>query len=668
MQRVFYGRWRMSAGIKLLRFIHIKQIDRKSPRVLQTIAMLLMVCSGLPAYGLELPDRSKPGAAEPGRQVFEPKPPVMPDLVPAAPKQELIPGKGNQARVKVLKIDLLGVVERPELGINKREITAFVEKLRKEKIAEEHKRLLDMLRLKSLEDSSNLLKKIEKIARDAEHEEDRKILDQAIAQFRSRESLEDTLSLQQLQEIAASVAQYYRERGFILVQTFIPPQTINGGIVQIRVMEGILGHVTIEKKDSFSEEQLLEPFRGLSGQPVIKQRIEEAMLLLNDYPGLKTFAVFRPGIFTGETDLLVSVVEEDRGGANLHVDNYGSVYTGEQRARFDIFVNNPFRLNDRIIASVSQTINPDNGDYLGLVYEKRALGAKNLFSFNFSSNKYKLGAELKEFGITGKSSQTGVSWRHSLQRGRLYNSYSLLSLNMKSAELNIVEGNDREDKLAVISGEFGFNWSDAGNQHSASGWIQVSQGMSGLLGSMDQTDANTLPTSSRKGRAGGYATSDFTKFAGDFHYWTRLQQDQLLHLSLKAQQSSDLLTSLEQMPIGGPGSVRAYSTSEYLRDTAFSTSLEWIVKAPGFAERNAFGNKRWGEILDAVLFVDYAKGWLNDPLANEEETVDLTGIGAGLRMNYKDFSARFELATPVGGEDASNGEDPQYYFELNIGF
>lgn len=632
------------------------------------ICFAITLCCGVPAFGVELPDPTKPGAADPRRKRFEPPPVIAPDFVPRPIKKDKPKETGIQARVQVIKIELVGVVDRPEMDISVAELSAFVEQLRTQKIQEERKKILDLQRLKSQENSSSLLKKIEKIARDAELEKDREILEETIEQFRAREDLDESLSLLQLQEIAGSVAQYYRDRGFILVQAFIPPQTISDGIVKIRVLEGILGHVTVEKMERFTEKQLLEPFQELAGQPVTADGIEEAMLLLNDYPGLKTFAVFRPGIFTGETDLLVSVVEEEFREATLHGDNYGSIYTGEFRARYDFFVNNPFRLNDRIIASVSQSINPENGLYLGMVYEKRAFGARNLFSFNLSNNDYSLGDDLAAFGISGENMQAGVSWRHALKRGRLFNTYSLLDFNVKSSRLNIVQGNDKKDDLSVLGGEVGFNWSDLENKNSSSGRFKISQGFSGVFNSLEASSSPSGITSSRRGGSGNFASGDFTKFSGDFNFWTRLQADQLLHLSLQAQQSSDLLTSLEQMPIGGPGSVRAYSTSEYLRDTAFSTSLEWIVKAPGFADEHAFDNQRWGEILDTVLFIDYAKGWLNDPLASELEEVDLTGIGAGLRFNYKNLFARFEIATPVGGEAASNNRDPQYYLELNYEF
>lgn len=629
------------------------------------MCLSIITCCGPPAYGLELPDSSKPGGALPGRSIVLPKPIVTPDAVPQVKKRAARQPQGSEARIRVTRIELVGVVERPDLDIHENELMGFVEQLRRQKIEKAKHQLETPMRLKK---DDKLLKKIEKIAESAQDKDDREILEGTIQQFRARELLDESLSLKQLQEIAASVAQYYRDRGFILVQAFIPPQTISSGIVQIRILEGIMGHVTVEKNQRFTEEQLLEPFHGLTGKPVTKAGIEEAMLLLNDYPGLKTFAVFRPGIYTGETDLLVSVIKEDPVSANIHGDNYGSIYTGEYRGRYDLTLNNPFNAIDRLIGSVSKTASPSNGQYLGLVYERRSFGPKNIFGLNISQNTYSLGGDLTPFGIRGTTIQAGASWRRSFKRSRLINSYGLLQFNRKSAKLDITEGRNTDDDLSVLSAELGFNWTGAMNRHASNGWIKFSKGFPGLLNSTEPTNDPALAKSTRRGGSGDYTSSDFSKTEVDIQYWMPWKQNQSLHFSLHGQFSGDLLTSLEQMPIGGPHSVRAYPTSEYLRDKAVFGSAEWIIKAPGFAHRNAFGNKRWGEVLEAVLFVDYAKGWLNDPLANDIEEVTLSGIGAGLRFDYDNISARFDVAKAIGGEKPSNDRDPQFFFEVNYGF
>jgi hemolysin activation/secretion protein len=214
----------------------------------------------------------------------------------------------------------------------------------------------------------------------------------------------------------------------------------------------------------------------------------------------------------------------------------------------------------------------------------------------------------------------------------------------------------------VASIETGFDWSSSTRRHLITSRLQYSQGFDGLLGAMEPTDDPAQTDASRRGGSGMYAGGAFSKVNFDYDHWYNFIPDHTLHFSFRGQQSDDLLTSLEQMPIGGPNNVRAYGTSEFLRDQAFSTSIEWLMRAPGFSQWKAFGNKRWGELLQFVVFADYAKGWLNDPLASDREVVDLSGVGAGIRFHYEKFSARFEFASAVGDEPVGNDRDPQYFF------
>jgi len=617
------------------------------------------------------PDVAKPGGAQAGQPFNAPIPPNMRRFLvkpPAEPVEESVSGAitaPDNARISVSKIKLSGVVDRPEQDIFRDELAAFVEQKRLAMLATNDSAATADI---TPAERAKILKEIENMAGDDNLGKSLAALEEKIQAMRKEAEATHSLSLHQLQEIAAQVAQYYRDRGFILVRVLIPPQTILKGVVSLRILEGVLGNVTIEKNRHYQREQMLRPFDGLLGQPVIKEEIEAAMLALNDYPGLTTFAVFRPGLQPGETDLLVSVIEEKTVSSQVHADNYGSEFTGEFRTRLDIHWNNPLNAIDKLSASLSKTIDPNNGAYVALNYERHAFGPNNIFGIAASKNNYSLGAALEPFGIKGSTTLAQMYWRHTFQRSRSFNSYGLLQLSRKSARLDVTEGEDRADELTVASVETGFDWSSSTRRHLVSGRIQYSEGFDGLLGAMEPTRDPAQTDSSRYSGSGVYAGGQFAKTNLDYDHWYQFMPKHTLHFSLRAQDSDDLLTSLEQMPIGGPNSVRAYSTSEFLRDKAVSGSVEWLLRAPGFSQWRAFGNKRWGELLQFVFFVDYAKGWLNDPLASDREVVDLSGIGAGVRFHYKTFSARFEIAGALGDEPVGNERDPQYFFELNYLF
>lgn len=617
------------------------------------------------------PDPAKSGGAQAGQEFTSPVPPnmrrflVKPSKKQAGkPMQTPVSGQASE-RLPVRKIQLIGAVDRPDQDILLAELQAFVEQKRLAMLAKSD--VVSTAGITPVE-RAKLLKEIENMASGEDLEDSLAALEEKIRSLRKKAKPVDSLSLRELQEIAAQVAQYYRERGFILVRVLIPPQTIQQGIVRLRILEGTLGHVTFEKNRHYQREQLLRPFTDLIGEPVIKRNIETAILQLNDYPGLTTFGVFRPGLNPGETDLLISIIDEKAVDSQLHVDNYGSEFTGEYRTRLDVHWNNPFDAIDRLSLSVSKTVNPSNGTYGALNYERHAFGPNNIFGIGASQNAYSLGAALEPFGISGVTTLAQTYWRHAFHRSRLFNSYGLLQLARKSAKLDVTEGEDRADELTVASLELGFDWSSSTRRHLITSHVKYSQGFNGLLGAMEPTNDPAQTNASRRGASGYYAGGEFTKTNVDYDHWYQLWPNHSLHFSFRGQQSSDLLTSLEQMPIGGPDSVRAYSTSEFLRDKAFSTSIEWLMRAPGFSQWKAFGNKRWGELLQFVLFADYAKGWLNDPLASDREVVSLSGVGAGVRFHYDNMSARFEFASPIGDEPVGNGRDPQYFFEFNYGF
>jgi hemolysin activation/secretion protein len=622
------------------------------------------------------PDAAKPGGAQAGQRFEAPIPPNMRRFLAKPPPAESEKSPTSQptakgaaakpdARLPVQKIHLIGGVERPDHDISLDMLQAFVEQKRLAILARDSALLVLGI---TPDERAKLLKEIEEMANDNNLDESIAALKKQMSSLSQHTTPVAALSLQQLQEIAAQVAQYYRNRGFILVRVLVPPQTIKNGVVNLQIMEGLLGNVSIENSRHYKREQILRPFDGLIGQPVVESEIETAMLVLNDYPGMTTFAVFRPGLNPGETDLLVSIIEEKDVSGQLHADNYGSEFTGEYRTRVDLSWNNPFDAIDKLSASVSKTINPANGDYGSLNYERRAFGPKNLFGIGASKNNYSLGAALEPFGITGTTSLAQLYWRRVFHRSRLFNSYALLQFSRKSAKLDVTEGEDRADELSVANIDLGFDWSSNSRKHMITSRIQYSQGFDGLLGAMESTSDSTQTDTGRRGGTGMFAGGKFSKVNFDYDQWYRFTQEHSLHFSLRTQASDDLLTSLEQMPIGGPNSVRAYSTSEFLRDKAYFTSVEWLMRAPGFSQWKAFGNKRWGELLQFVLFADYAKGWLNDPLASDREVVSLSGVGAGMRFRYKDFSARFEFASPVGDEPVSNQRDPQYFFEMNLLF
>lgn len=473
-------------------------------------------------------------------------------------------------------------------------------------------------------------------------------------------------TVNQLQRVAGSVAEEYRSRGLVLAQAMVPAQEIRGGVVNILVMEGALGEVRFEGQRRYTERALARPFTGLVARPVRRDEIESALLYLADYPGLAAFGVFQAGSRVGTTDLVVRTQGEELFEFDTTLDNQGSRYSGEYRANMGMVFNNPFGEADRLHLFGLYAFDPGDKDakglYGGFDYDVPIVGPRNTLRIGLSHNLFEVGRQLRLLGIKGTTDMVQFSVARTLSKGRLGQFSAHIGGARKDAEFEQQDVVAANDVLAVAS--VGFDWSRIGVR--TRGITQMSfnyhRGFNDVLGAMGHYDLQDGARASRLGASGR-----FDKLSLSLQRYQRLSQNHALLLRAAGQSSKDLLVSLEQFSIGGPDTVRAFPGAEFLADTGWFTSLEWIMNAPGFAARPAFGGRSWGQVLQVSLFADYASGELNEVLPGEDDRADLFGAGIGLQMSLPGrFFARLDVARPFGAEEPSNGRDPQFFFRLSL--
>jgi len=595
---------------------------------------LFASCAAMAADPISVPPSATPGAVEPDRMKPPPKREdeyYLFDLIPSPGKAP----KGDEGeKTYVRTIVLQGVVDHPKAKLYLRDVRKLVEKYRalNTNIDEEN------AAAKTLPGAA--------VTGAASHDPHTVLLD-------------SHLNLGQLEAIAGDITNYYRKKGYILAQAYVPEQKVINGAVTVRVLEGKLGRVLVEDNKMYGRRVLLKPFRGEIGQPVYKPAVEGALLHLTDYPGLSIFGVFKPGGEVGATDLVLKVKDEKRMNFDFQMDNFGSKFTGKYRLRGDFSVNNLTGVADTVNGSVLQTLDPSNGIYGALSYERPLNDVRDSIGLGYSQNTYDIGGELAASGISGASEIANVFWHRSFQRAISFNSNGRVGLYRKVATLSAPIGTT--DKLAVFSAEYSFNSLSADFKRVNVGLVRFSQGVGGFLGAMAGSNDQTA---SRQGGSGDHAGGNFSKLEFRYDHVRRFTANQTLLATLSGQYSNDLLTSMEQMPLGGPTSVRAYPISEYLVDSGYFASLEWSVRAPGFASRPAFGHYTWGQLFQVAVFADIAGGVINDPLPTDHSSVSISGVGAGLRFNSASFSGRLDVAKPVTGVSGQNVKDLQAYINI----
>jgi|GEM_PF-829203 hemolysin activation/secretion protein len=485
-------------------------------------------------------------------------------------------------------------------------------------------------------------------------------------------------SIFDLEDVSVRVTNFFRERDRILDTAFLPPQEVEDASVEIHLLEGRIGKVEVKGNHRYEPEVLLKPFDKLAGEPVTRNEITQSLLNVWDYPGLRLAErraqlTFFPDEQVGKTALELEVFEEKYPfNLSLSLDNSGSEYSGIYRGRLTLDWNNPTGIADRLSASLLNNANPSNGRFYSLDYMRPVFTPDYHFGVGASRNQFELGKDLESFEIDGVTEQVYLSLDRVFWQTFRERFAASVGFARKDAETRQGGTVTALDKLAVLN--FGVDYLSSDEWLSPSGRSNqlrltagYSRGIGGLFGAMKGENA---PDSSRTGGSRANAGGNFDKLVFGAVRKQQFFADTTLWLRMNGQYSPDLLVSLEQMTLGGPNSVRAYPTAEFLRDSGYFLSLEWESSLPFFEETAVPSwiagpaTTTWGRAITLSVFVDHAGGWLNDPLANEEETVTFSGAGFGLGFNTSRFSMNMSLAKPIGHREPSNEKDPQFYVNM----
>lgn len=643
-----------------------------------------------------------PSQAPQGQGTLPPEGFAVPD--PAELAFEIPPvfdrplGVDEGGRVFVREFVVTGVIDDPDSGVLRAEID---ERVRQR--FEDLNQLLARLRLErqgqqevgpdgfTAEERQAIVRFMADVVRDLSPDRQVEAYRGFVDQLR-RQRLERTqgLTIGQLQLIADEITRYYREKGFFLARAVIPAQEVVDGVVLIRVLEGRLGDVKAQGNARYDEERIAAPFEPLLGELVTVERIEDALLTLHDYPGLEAVGVFQPGSEVGKADILVNVTGEDAFDFLVRADNFGTRFTGEHRLLAEATWNNPFGQADHLRFTALQTFEPENSLFGALRYELPMSNPRHRLGFEATRNTFdvaNLSAADSGTEVGGVSQIASAFWRSNFHRTRASRFDGELSLARKTAETEDSGFVINRDELAVLGLQLQHERINLSQASISSAFLRLDVGLDGALGvpDMDTLRRGVEPLPSRFGvDENGEripAGSDFLKLAFGYSWLKSLTPSQTLMFRLHGQYSDDLLVSLEQFSIGGANSVRALPSSHYLTDSGVFASLEWGMRAPGFADKPAFANRNWGDVLRVTAFYDYGWGRYVDEAVlrtGESDRVHAGGAGVGVELGLPGlFRFNLQWARLLSGPEVQRGasadpgavlDDDQLWLDFTIQF
>lgn len=462
-----------------------------------------------------------------------------------------------------------------------------------------------------------------------------------------------SLTLTQLNELAARITAYYHDYGYPLARAIIPAQTIQDGQVVIEVIEARYGKINLDNHSQVNDALLQSTLAPVqSGQAIGQTVLDHSLLLLSDIPGVLPSATLKPGETVGTADLMVETAVSPSVTGNVEMDNYGNVSTGRAHAGGTLNFINPLHHGD--VLSVNGLSSGRDMNYGRISYESLLSGRGTRMGGSYSSLHYILGDPFTSLNGHG-TAQVGSLWvKHPLVRRRDINLYGQVQFDRKDLRDHIDVASIQTDRhldnwTASLSGDLRDTFLSGG----INTWnVGLTNGQVGFDdATAQQSDAATANTQ-----------GSFSKWTANFVRLQNLSPKNSLYLAFSGQWANTNLDASEKMVAGGPYTVRAYDMGVVSGDTGYLGTAEI---------RHDLGRLGWGQ-CQAVGFIDTEQVMVNKNIwAGGINDATLSGAGVGLDCIWPGkWAAKTYVATPIDttSQLLANTTSVRGWVEIGKGF
>ncbi|HEY4255097.1 MAG TPA: ShlB/FhaC/HecB family hemolysin secretion/activation protein [Chlamydiales bacterium] len=463
--------------------------------------------------------------------------------------------------------------------------------------------------------------------------------------------LGEELTLKDIYALCQAIDRGYAKRGYFLARAYPPPQTVEGGVLRIEVLEGRLGEVHIEPGKFYSERFVGSYFEALQGKGLNYDQFMRALLLLNENSDLQAGAVFAKGKEVGTADVTIKVKDARPIHLYLNGNNYGRDITTNFRLGGRVDAGSLFLYGDKL--SVAEVVGfPVNALYFTDVVYRAPVNRKGTFvELAYLFSKFHVEEQL-DLQLKGRSDIGTAKVSHAVHRSREMSVDIFGYFDVKQIQNFVLGSRTSFDKLRVATWGYTLDrFSKKDQRHFLNARVAV--GIPDFLGGLSSVDSEC----SRVG-AGGL----FLKFNGDYDWLQTFKQDCVFSFHGSGQWSSYKLPIPEQIYIGGVDTVRGFPLACVLGDSGYYWNAELRVPPPLLANQRFFvAHKKWKEVVQLVAFLDnggvFFHGGSNTFLWGSGIGFRFRGLGnmslsvdLGFPLNHKGFSSGAFMYLKVAGQ------------------
>ncbi|MEQ8537997.1 MAG: ShlB/FhaC/HecB family hemolysin secretion/activation protein [Coleofasciculus sp. D1-CHI-01] len=463
------------------------------------------------------------------------------------------------------------------------------------------------------------------------------------------------ITFAELLNARTTVTQLYVDNGYATSGAFIPPQPLTQDTVTIEIVEGGLEEIQVNGLRRLRPGYVRSRIAVANPKPLNVPHLLESLRLLQLDPLIENVsAELSTGSGPGTSLVIVDVIEANTWSYQLFANNGRSPSVGSFRRGASITQANLLGFGDG--ATLSYT-NTDGSDEIEFNYTLPVNPRNGTVSFSFSNTSSEIIEDpFNLLDIQSDSTSFDLTFRQPLLETPTKEFALGLTASRRNTQTVFLEdvvgervgfpslGADEDGEIRVSALRFFQEWTQRGASEVFALRSQFNLG----LGIFDATVNDDEPDSL------------FFSWRGQAQWVRLLAPDTLLVLRGDLQLAAQDLLPVEQIGLGGLGSVRGYRQDIRLTDNGAFASAEVRVPILRIPE--------WDGILQVTPFVDVGTTWNNGDI-DDPDPSSLASLGLGLQWQQGDrITARLDWGIPLISVDSEDDtwQENGVYFSITI--
>lgn len=447
-----------------------------------------------------------------------------------------------------------------------------------------------------------------------------------------------------LKEALKILQAFYIDKGYV-AKIYFPKQKLENGVVKIKIIEAKMGEInkTSTSTSKISQEELKEYFNSKikKGEIFNSKDFAKVIKELNKIKALNLTSSIKQSEIKDSIDVDIKADLISKYQFSTNFDNYGTKSLGVIQNYSKVTVNDISNYGKH--DSLDFGIMSSRYSKMGLLAYEIPIGFNGTkLGFTISKLEYELAGEFKSLAVEGNSLMKKIDFTYPFDVLDEVTTQFVLSHNFRDSISTTLgeETSNKEFETSTLSFQFS-NKDNFFNSAINSFELSISNGNLDLN---NETEKNSDLIS-------GKTDGEFNKLNMFYSREEEITNKLEFQFDFTAQKAFDNLDAGEKLSLGGPNSIKAYSSSIISGDDGYfyNCSLKYLLT----------------KSFQSSIFYDYGhikrnhNDWESDASLPNSLSIDSIGIGLSY-LDENGFSGKIQIARKLNLNefvDSNNSEE-----------